>query len=211
MDIKVEIVYKKIKYLHLRVKDNKVLISAPYGLSKTRIQKFINDNIDYINKQLALQELKNKSKQINIYDRLTILDHNYQVLNISSKTKLTDNFIFVHENEDIRKQIKMLFKEKLLKYMTSLTYKYFLEMNLTCSFPKIIIKDVKSKWGSYNKAKHEIVYASEVIFKDNDVISYLVIHELAHILEFNHSKRFYDIVSKYCPNYKYLRDKLKRG
>ena len=76
-------------------------------------------------------------------------------------------------------------------------------------FPKITIKDVKSKWGSYNKVKHEIIYSSELIFKDQSLYSYLVVHELAHILEFNHSSRFYDIVSKYCPNYKVLRKMLK--
>lgn len=211
MELKIEVIYKKIKYVHLKVKDGKVLVSAPYGVSFTRIQKFVNDNIGYINKQLVVQDIKNKINQININDTVTILNHKYQVLSISSKAKVTDNFIFVHENEDIRKQIKILFKDKLLKYMTSLTYSYFLKMNLICPFPKIIIKDVKSKWGSYNKVKHEIIYASEILFKDEDVITYLIVHELAHIKEFNHSKNFYDIVKIYCPNYKYLRDKLKRG
>ena len=84
-------------------------------------------------------------------------------------------------------------------------------MSLQCEFPKIIIKDVKSKWGSYNKIKHEIIYASELMFYDEEVITYIIVHELSHILEFNHSKNFYDVVSKYCPNYKQIKNKLKRG
>ena len=44
-----------------------------------------------------------------------------------------------------------------------------------------------------------------------EVITYIIVHELSHILEFNHSKNFYDVVSKYCPNYKQIKNKLKRG
>ena len=99
--------------------------------------------------------------------------------------------------------------DERLDKLTEITKYYYSIMPLNCTFPKITIKDVKSKWGSYNKVKHEIIYSSELVFKDEHLYSYLVVHELAHILEFNHSSRFYDIVGKYCPNYKVLRKMLK--
>lgn len=209
MEYKVEITYKRIKNLHLRVKDNIVKVSAPFLVSKERINRFINDNIDFINKQLTKQQEVLEKKTIKYNDTITILSNLYQVLPTSSKSKVTDHFIFIKNGSDINKTIKRLFKEKLYKKMYDITFYYFNNMNLNVSFPNIVIKDVKSKWGSYSKSKHEIIYSSNILFKDEIVFLYLVVHELAHILQYNHSKKFYEIVEKYCPNYKKLRKLLK--
>lgn len=209
MEYNIEVTYKRVKYLRMKVKDGKVLISVPFRTSKQVIEKFVKDNIDFIDKSLAKQQIIKEKRTININDTIVIFNNSYTILPISTKAKLTDHYIFVKEDLDINKQIKSLFKKQLLDKLTELTKYYYSIMPLNCTFPKITIKDVKSKWGSYNKVKHEIIYSSELIFKDQSLYSYLVVHELAHILEFNHSSRFYDIVSKYCPNYKVLRKMLK--
>ena len=102
-----------------------------------------------------------------------------------------------------------MFKDKLFLLFQEKTKQYYDIMYLPCNFPKITIKDVKSKWGSYNKVKHEIIYSSELLFKDKQTYDYIIVHELSHILQFDHSKKFYDIVSKYCRNYKVLRKRLR--
>lgn len=209
MEYNVEVTYKRVKYLRMKVKEGKVLISAPFRTSKQVIEKFIKDNVEFIDRTLAKQQTIKEKRTININDKITIFNTSYVVLPISSRPKLTEHFIFVNETKDINKQIKSLFKNKLLDKLTELTKQYYSIMPLNCNLPKITIKDVKSKWGSYNKVKHEIVYSNELIFKDEYLYNYLVVHELAHILEFNHSNRFYDIVGKYCPNYKVLRKMLK--
>ena len=209
MEYNIEVTYKRVKYLRMKVKDGKVLISVPFRTSKQVIEKFVKDNIDFIDKSLAKQQIIKEKRTININDTIVIFNNSYTILPISTKAKLTDHYIFVKEDLDINKQIKSLFKKQLLDKLTEITKYYYSIMPLNCTFPKITIKDVKSKWGSYNKVKHEIIYSSELIFKDQSLYSYLVVHELAHILEFNHSSRFYDIVSKYCPNYKVLRKMLK--
>ena len=209
MELKVDITYKRIKNLHLRVKDGIVKVSSPMMVSKQRIMKFVNDNLDFINKQLNRQEIIKEKNDIKINDEIVVLNKKYIVLSTSLKAKHSDHYIFVKENIDIKKQIKKLFKSELEVIMKEKTLKYFTLMNLNCSFPNLAIKDVKSKWGSYSKRKHEIIYSSNIIFKDESVYDYLVVHELAHILQYNHSKEFYNIVSKYCPNYKVLRKKLK--
>ena len=209
MDIKINITYKKIKNIHLRVKNGEAYVSAPFFTSKDFIYRFVNDNMSFIEKQLNKQQEKSNN-DFSINDKISILNNTYQILETSSKKiKVTDHFIFLNKDFELKKQIKLLFKEKLYVYMYELTKKYFDLMNINTPFPKIIIKDVKSKWGSYNKLKHEIIYSSNVVFKDISLYDYLVVHELAHILQFNHSKKFYEIVSKYCPNYKKLRKSLK--
>lgn len=203
------VTYKKVKYLRLKVKDGKVLVSAPLFTLKSTITKFINANIEFIETQLNKQEVRKINNELHFEDKVIILGNEYQILRTSLKPKVTDHFIFVKEDVDIRKQVKKLFKDKQLDYFNNLTLKYFELMNLKCDYPKIIIKDVKTKWGSYNKKNHSIEYAGELLFKDKIVYDYIVVHELSHILEFNHSKNFYEIVERYCPNYKKFRKILK--
>lgn len=205
----VKVIYKKIKYMHLRVKQGEVCVSAPVGTNKEIIKKFVSNNIGFINNQIEKQkEIANK-KAINYDSEITVLGNVYKIMPTSGKSKVTEHFIFLNDSVNFRKQIKSLFKSKLYDLMYEKTFKYFNLMSIKCPFPKITIKDVKSKWGSYNRSKNVIVYSSEIIFKDEDVYDYLIVHELAHILQFNHSKDFYAIVSKYCPNYKVLKAKLK--
>lgn len=206
MDIKINIVYKKIKNIHLKVKDGQVFVSAPFFTSKDYILKFVNSNLDFINKQIEKQKLDN----IEINQQINILDNKYQILNTTSNSiKYSQHFIFLNDKYDLKKQIKVLFKEKMYNYMYNLTVKYYKLMNLSCNMPTIKIKDVKTKWGSYNKVKHEIIYSSNLLFKDVSLYDYIVVHELAHILQFNHSKNFYEIIKKYCPNYKEIIKELK--
>ena len=205
MEYNVEISYKHVKYLRMKVVDGIVKISCPFLTSKRTIENFIYNNKDYIDKKIE----EENNKAININDQIVIFNKKYTILSTSLKPKITEHFIFVNEDKDIKKQLKALFKNQLLEYMTSLSRIYYEKMNLNKPFPKISIKDVKTRWGSYNKRSHTIVYASELIFKSTDVYDYLVVHELSHIIYFDHSKNFYNHVSLYCPNYKKLRKQLK--
>lgn len=209
METKVVITYKNIKYLRMKVKDGMIIVSSPKAISEKKIMEFVNDHLSFIQQQLLKQEQLKLRKQISLNSTINIFKKDYEILSTNNKAKVTEHFIFLNENQDFRKQIKLLFKNQLYELMLLKTKKYFSLMELTCPFPKIIIKDVKSKWGSYNKKNHEILYASELIFKDEKVYDYLIVHELSHILQFNHSKKFYDIVLKYCPNYKELKKELK--
>ena len=210
MKAKVEINYKKIKRMYMRVKDNTIIISAPFFTSKDTINSFINNNQDFINKQLNKQMIK-ENKSLKAYDYITILNHKYQIIPSNSIVKYTDNFVFLNEEIDFKRQIKKMFANEFLKKMTLLTKDTFNEMNLKCSFPKITVKDVKTRWGSYNKKKHEVSYALELLFKDDFCIKYVVVHELAHTLQFNHSPEFYRIVSTYFKDYKLAKAKLKEN
>ena len=70
------------------------------------------------------------------------------------------------------------------------------------------IGDAKTRWGSCN-AKNGLNFSWWLMLGDMDVINYVVIHELSHIKEHNHSKRFWAVVESMLPNYKELRKKLK--
>jgi len=209
MDYQVEIIYKRIKNMHLRVKQGKVVITAPYFTFKSDIERFLKASEEYIQKHLIKEQELIEKRNLEYGNKVVILDNEYEILPISTKSKITEHYLFINQNKDIRKEIKSLFKEKLYEKLYLLTLFYYNKMYEENNMPRVIIKDVKSRWGCYNRKNHTIEYASELIFKDKSVYDYLVVHELAHIKEFNHQAKFYNIVSKYCPNYKALRKLLK--
>ncbi|MEO0469746.1 MAG: SprT family zinc-dependent metalloprotease [Bacteroidota bacterium] len=71
---------------------------------------------------------------------------------------------------------------------------------------RIFVKDQKSIWGSCS-SKSNINLNWHLIFLEEALVDYLIIHELMHLREMNHSKRFWDWVGRYYPDYK-MADKM---
>lgn len=72
-----------------------------------------------------------------------------------------------------------------------------------CSYKKMHVRGQKTCWGSHSSSGTiSINYC--LLFLDPDALRYLMIHELCHAQEMNHSKRFWRLVSKFEPDYKRL-------
>ena len=84
------------------------------------------------------------------------------------------------------------------------------ELNSFYNFPhgRVSVKNQKTRWGSCSK-KGNLNFNYKIIYLPEDVLNYLVVHELCHLREMNHSKKFWDLVAKAVPNYKALRSELK--
>lgn len=66
---------------------------------------------------------------------------------------------------------------------------------------RIQFRDMRRKWGSCS-SKGTITLNSRLTWLDADLAEYIVCHELAHLIELNHSKRFWTIVEQHMPDYK---------
>jgi len=87
----------------------------------------------------------------------------------------------------------------------------FFEKVMNVSKPyNVIVRNNSSRFGSNSKRTHTLSFATCLYHYPMDVIDSVVIHELAHDFYFDHSKRFWAVVYKYCPNYKLLDGKLKK-
>jgi hypothetical protein len=73
---------------------------------------------------------------------------------------------------------------------------------------KIFFKYNKSNWGSCSRAGN-INISTRLLFAPDDVLEYVCIHELAHLIEHNHSERFWALVAKAMPDYKTKKKWLK--
>ncbi len=75
-------------------------------------------------------------------------------------------------------------------------------------YNKIFIKNTKSRWGSCS-TKRNLNFNYRIVFLPSKLADYLIAHELCHLKEFNHSKRFWGLVSLAVSDFKKLRKELK--
>lgn len=76
------------------------------------------------------------------------------------------------------------------------------------SVGKISVRDQKSRWGSCSR-RGNLSFSYKIVFLPQALVNYLIVHELCHLKEFNHSKNFWALVSQTIPNYSVLRKEIK--
>lgn len=79
-----------------------------------------------------------------------------------------------------------------------------------CNFNKINIKNQKTRWGSCSK-KGNLNFNYKIALLPEKVSDYIIVHELCHLKEFNHSQKFWNLVGKTIPNYLEIKNELKKS
>ncbi|WP_341367026.1 SprT family zinc-dependent metalloprotease [Yoonia sp. BS5-3] len=77
------------------------------------------------------------------------------------------------------------------------------------SYTRISIRDTRSRWGSCS-SQGALMYSWRLIMAPPSVLDYVAAHEVAHLVEMNHSAAFWAVVEKICPGYKAERDWLRQ-
>lgn len=70
------------------------------------------------------------------------------------------------------------------------------------------VQKLKTKWGSCTPQKGYVRFNMDLVKKPKDLLEYVVVHELCHLLEPRHSERFYDLLSQHYPHWKEARANL---
>lgn len=190
---------KKIKHIYFRVKEDlKIHVNVNRLVSKKYIETLLKDNETEIIKMYdkTLDKLNNNElKYLGIKLNLIIKE---------SKPYIQDKDIYAKTKEEAEKYIynksKLIFKERLE-----------IIIPLFNNLPKfnLKIRKMKSKWGVCNIKSMSITLNSELIKKDIYLIDYVIIHELCHFKYMNHSKEYWNYLSKFYPDYKKARKELK--
>lgn len=103
--------------------------------------------------------------------------------------------------EKITDEQLILLEEKIKKYVNK--YSNLIEK------PNIVrIRNIKTAWGSCSSNKN-ITISAKLANKEEKQIEYVILHEMSHLKEMNHSEKFWGIVGKYMPDYKEVRKSLR--
>ena len=97
--------------------------------------------------------------------------------------------------------------EKIKKKIESRVNAYKKAMGVTIGW--ITIRNQKTRWGSCS-SKGNLNFNYQLYYLPDELLDYVVIHELAHRRYMNHSKEFWAEVEKYCPDYRERRQQLKK-
>ena len=209
-----QLIKKSKKTLSLKISENGLVVNAPLFMSEKKINQIVISKIKWIKKKLELIEpqknklfIKNRAsfdllgKEI----KITLLDGNNKIEWVDE-----NNLKIFFKDQDDQKKLKTFFikwlKEIALDYFSQRAY----EISKLYAIPSnsILLSNAKSRWGTCN-SKTEVRINWRLIQADPYVVDYVICHEFAHLTHMNHSRNFWNLVEKLCPNYKLAENYLK--
>ena len=214
----VKIVRKDVKNITLKVRPNgEAILTTPKAASDEHIKFIIEKRAKWIaQKRAFFASFKTPQKEYVSGDDFKYLGRSYRLKVVQSKeerVKLQRGYLelFVKDKSDIKRKRNLVYEW----YNEKATLYFF---NILQEFNKIVKQDIKSvkirqmktRWGSCNPYKSYINLNIELIKKPKACIEYVVFHELVHLLYSDHSKKFYDYLTLYMPDWQKRKEILER-
>ena len=208
---------KNIKNMYLRVlpPNGEVVISAPTYLSDENIAAFVKSRKEWILKKRELI-LNNEIKAPLKYKTgekhfLWGEEFTLQLVSRDSLKKIAvdhdNSMIYLPVNprskkETREKQLNELYREELKKAIPQVLEKCVKIVGKRPS--EVKVRNMKN-WGNCRYQDKRITLNLKLAKKDPICLEYVMIHELCHLIEFNHSKKFKILMDKFCPNWKNIK------
>lgn len=192
-----KIIKQKRKTLSLKVdNDWQVIVKVPNYASKKNILDFLEKYKDWI---LEKQELVSKNTQkFEVWEKFLFF-WEYFELKFDEKKKFFFDEKYFYTNfknpEEIKKKFIKFYKKEAKKYIVDKTIEF--SKILWLEFKEIKINSAKTRWWSCNSKKN-INFSFRLILAPKLSIDYVIIHELSHLKEMNHSRQFWNLVDNYC-------------
>lgn len=202
-DYNVEIIRKNNKNVYVRVKDDlTIYVTASYFVTKRQIINILDNNKEFLKKSINRKRENTRDNNSILY-----LGKKYDLIfsNLFKEVELSDGKIYIDNKKNFdkwyKKQMISIYQERYLFY-----YHKFTE-----NIPLYTLKyrTMKTRWGVCNRKSKTITLNTKLLNYEICCLDYVIVHELSHLVEFNHSKEFWKIVEKYFPNYKEVRKILK--
>lgn len=186
-EIKYKIIRKNNKNMYARLdKDNNLIITAPLFVSLKKIDQFAKESYEKL--------IKRKSKKTE-----------KSIFNDLGEIKILGKYTKLDNLNELNGILLSVLKDYLRK-----KYLNIVQMMGINAVPNVKIKKVKHYLGQYNKRTNSISLNLLLGHMDEELIDYVIIHELAHTRYMGHQSDFWKEVSKYCPCYKTYRTKCKK-
>lgn len=191
---------KHMKSIRYTYKVGVFKVSAPIFFVT---QKQIEQGLEKYADKLLASDVRTKASD---NDYIYILGNKVAVEE-NGEIRFTDETIIKYKSrEDLEKKLKkwfLIFVEKRHRYYENI-------MGIKKPY-KVRVRKMTSRYGSNAASTHSITYSMILMHYTADVIDSVIVHELAHDSVRNHSEKFYNVVYKYCPDYKVLHKRLRKG
>lgn len=210
-DLEYKLKRENRKTISIKIREGKIFVNADFYTDKKYIEQILLKNMQKILKGIDNTKIcYDEGSTIKIFGKEYFLKKVYLNSEKPYIEIFEDKIIFyiIRENEDsqIEALLDNYYFQNLEQYLQSSFGKY---KEITGLFPsKIYIKKMKSRFGSCS-SKANISINLILAKYDKEIIDYVVLHELCHLKEMNHSKKFWNLVEKYMPDYCIIKNKLK--
>ena len=209
----------RVKSASIDVEDNLVKVTVPKNLSDERIEELIKGRILWIKQKLALQAtaIISKPKEYVDGEAFAYLGRNYRLkcANGSEESvKLKSGYLNVttkngkRNSEHIKAAIEQWYRTKALSRLVDKTKRYSAILKVEPT--SINLKDYKAMWGSCSP-KGVVSYNWRIILAPHKIVDYIVVHELCHLIEPNHSSKYWKQVRSVIPDYENSKEWLKNN
>ena len=216
-NIAVTVRKKNIKNMYIRIlpPNGEVMVSAPLSVGDEEIIGFVSSKKDWIlkkQKYLLEKDIKSPLKYVNGEKHL-LWGKEYPLQLISN---VNVKQAFLHEDViylPVGKRSTVEKRKSILDELYRRELKNALPQTLNrCTRivgrepASVTVRKMKN-WGNC-KQDGRITLNLNLAKKDKECLEYVMIHELCHLIEFNHGKKFKELMDEFCPNWKKIKEKL---
>lgn len=204
---------KSLKNLYIRVNppEGDVVVSTPAELSEEDIKLFVLKKLPEINRvreKMLSQERQSKREYVSGEShylwgkpyRLQVVHDGANRSIVKTPTKI---ILTVPEGTSLEAKEKIFiewYRQELKRALDSVAVRC--EQKTGIGMVDFRIKNMRTRWGTCNIDKRRIWINLQLVKKPAECLEYVVIHELVHLLEKNHTNRFHSLVEGFCPTWK---------
>jgi len=204
----IKIVRSRRRSLALQIeRDGTVIVKAPHLIPKHFIDKFINEHQEWIKKHsqkiLSAKQSRIENEYLYLGKKVVFTPGRYTKISVKDDKLLFPQSLIFRKN----KELTNWYISEARKIITQQVEKYSILMK--ADYKEISFSDTRSQWGRCT-SDNRLQFSWRLVMAPQLVLNYVVIHELAHTMEKNHSQLFWMKVRNFNPSYrqqiKWLKD-----
>ena len=197
---------RQAKRLSLRISslDGRITITGPHFVPESTFQDFLDSKAEWIlaNHKHIERIIVDDGASVPVLGK----PHVIRITTMHKISVVDDQILVPQHRSSIGAQVKGVLKSLARDHLAQASDHY--AQRLGHSYQGLRLRDTRSRWGSCSSDGH-LMYSWRLVMAPRDVLNYVAAHEVAHLVEMNHSKSFWSVVHDIFGDYEQPRDWLR--